>query len=75
MPSIVSIFTPSASGASTRQEQTSRPSIMTLQAPQSPEPQPSLLPVRPRSSRSTSSRVWPGSQRNSVGSPLMVVVT
>ena len=48
---------------------------MTLQAPQSPEPQPSLLPVRPSSSRSTSSRVCCGSQRNSVGSPLMVVVT
>src|SRR6478752_5405670 len=75
MPSIVSIFTPSASGARTRQEQTSRPSTMTLHAPQSPEPQPSLLPVRPRLSRSTSSRVWLGSQRYSVDAPLMVVVT
>src|SRR5207253_1597414 len=75
MPSMVSIFTPSASGASTRQLQTSRPLIVTLQAPQSPEPQPSLLPVSPRPSRRTSSRVWLASQRYSVGAPLMVVLT
>src|SRR5258707_4933780 len=75
MPSMVSIFTPSASGASTRQLQTSRPLIVTLQAPQSPEPQPSLLPVSPRLSRRTSSRVWLASQRYSVGAPLMVVLT
>ena len=66
---------PRASGASTRQEQTSRPLTMTLQAPQSPEPQPSLLPVSPRLSRRTSSRVWLASHRNSVGAPLMVVLT
>ena len=38
-------------------------------------PQPSLLPVRPSESRSTSSRVWLASHRNSVGAPLMVVLT
>ena len=48
---------------------------MTLHAPQSPDAQPSLLPVRPSSSRSTSSSVCCGSQRNSTGSPLIVVVT
>ena len=36
-----------------------------VQAPQSPEPQPSLLPVRLSSSRSTSSMVCCGSHRNS----------
>ena len=46
MPSIVSIRRPPTSQPSTRHEQTSRPSSMTLQAPQSPEAQPSLLPVR-----------------------------
>src|SRR6516165_5662101 len=48
---------------------------MTVQAPQSPELQPSLLPVRLSSSRSTSSKVCCGSQRNSMGSPLMIVDT
>ena len=43
-PSMVSILRPAASTASIRQEQTSRPSTITLQAPQSPEPQPSLRP-------------------------------
>ena len=55
MPSIVSISWPPASAPSTRQEQTSRPSSVTEQAPQSPVPQPSLLPVRPSRSRRTSS--------------------
>ena len=53
---------PSASAPSTRQEQTSRPSRMMLQAPQSPVPQPSLAPVRPSRLRSTSSSVSSGSQ-------------
>jgi len=64
---------PSASTASIRHEQTMRPSTVTVQAPQSPELHPSLLPVRCSSSRSTSSRVSCGSHRNSVGSPLMMV--
>ena len=41
----------SASTPSTRQEQTSRPSTVTLQAPQSPVAQPSLVPVSPSWSR------------------------
>src|SRR5262249_3504608 len=75
MPSIVSIARPSASTASIRHEQTRRPSTITLQAPQSPELQPSLLPVRWSSSRSTSSSVSCGSHRNSVGSSLILVDT
>ena len=63
MPSMVPILRPSASAPSTRQEQTRRPSTVTLQAPQSPVPQPSLAPVRPRRSRSTSSSVSSASQR------------
>ena len=51
------------------------PSQMTVQAPQSPDAQPSLLPVRPSTSRSVSSRVCCVSHRNSTGSPLIVVVT
>ncbi len=54
MPSMVSMLWPSASAPSTRQAHTSRPSSITLQAPQSPDAQPSLLPVSCSSSRSTS---------------------
>ena len=43
--------------ASIRQLATSLPSTWTVQAPQSPVPQPSLGPVSPRSSRSASSSV------------------
>src|SRR3954468_23577097 len=74
MPSMVPISAPSASTARTKHEQTSLPSTVTLQAPQSPVPQPSLVPVRPSVLRSTSSRLLPGSARNSTGSPLMLVV-
>src|ERR1700694_3383169 len=50
-------------------------STVMLHAPQSPEAQPSLEPVRPRGPRSASSMVSLGSHRNSAGSPLMDVVT
>src|SRR3954447_9471902 len=46
-----------------------------LQAPQSPDAQPSFEPVRPTGPRNASSMVSFGSQRNSTGSPLMVVET
>ena len=46
-----------------------------MQAPQLPLLQPSLAPVSRRLSRSTSSRLCRGSQRNSAVSPLTVVVT
>src|SRR5215472_16650894 len=75
MPSTVVILRPSASAPSIRHEHTIWPSAMTVQAPQSPELQPSLLPVRLSSSRNTSSRVCCGSHRNSTGSPLMIVDT
>src|SRR5215469_158200 len=75
IPSTVVILWPSASAPSIRHEQTMWPSTMTVQAPQSPELQPSLLPVRLSSSRNTSSKVCCGSQRNSTGSPLITVVT
>ena len=45
MPSMVLMSWPSASADSIRQEQTSRSSSMMLQAPQSPEAQPSFEPV------------------------------
>ena len=75
MPSMVPISRPSASAPSTRQEQTRRPSTVTLQAPQSPVPQPSLAPVRPRRLRSASSSVSSASQIKSTLSPLTVVET
>src|ERR1700756_2379651 len=75
MPSMVRISWPSASAASIRQEQTSRPSSVIEQAPQSPEEQPSLEPVRPSEPRKASSMVSYGSHRNSIGSPLTVVET
>ena len=71
---MVPIDLPLASTPSIRQEQTSRPSTVTLQAPQSPVEQPSLVPVRPNWSRRASSRVSCGSHRNSTGSPLTVAV-
>src|ERR1700751_3922940 len=75
MPSIVVMFLPSASTPSMRQEQTILPSTMIVHAPQSPDAQPSLLPVNPSTSRSVSSMVCCVSHRNSEGSPLIVVVT
>src|SRR5882757_8321220 len=75
MPSMLRSSWPSASTASIRQEQTRRSSSVMLHAPQSPDAQPSFEPVRPSGPRSASSMVSPGSQRNSTGSPLMVVET
>src|SRR5262245_32980884 len=66
---------PCTSGPRTRHEFTSRPSRITLHAPQLPLLQPSLLPVSLSSSRSTSKRLCRGSQRKSAGFPLMVAWT
>ena len=49
----------------TRQESTGSPSISTVQAPHSPSPQPSLVPVRPSGPRSRSSS-------RAIGSPSRV---
>ena len=51
-PSTVSTVRPPTWPIATRQAQTCRPSSRTVQAPQSPASQPTLVPVRPRSSRS-----------------------
>ena len=51
---------PSACSTGTRQLFTSSPFMRTEQEPHSPSPQPSLVPVRCRSSRSTSSRRFMG---------------
>src|ERR1700761_5842560 len=75
MPSMVVTDLPSASTPSIRQEQRILPSTMMVHAPQSPDAQPSLLPVRPSTSRSVSSMVCCVSHRYSTGSPLIVVVT
>ena len=65
MPSIVSTEELLASAANTKQEQTNLPLKITLQAPQSPVPQPSLLPVRFRRSLRESNSVSSGSHKNS----------
>src|SRR4029077_10291561 len=52
---MVRIDAPSACSTGTRQLFTSAPSISTEQAPHSPSPQPSFVPVRRNCSRSTSS--------------------
>ena len=72
---IVSMFAPSASTPSTRQEVTIRPSMLTVQAPQFPSLQPSLVPVRPISSLRHSSKLCLGSHRKSTCSPFIVVCT
>ena len=51
-----------------------RPSTRTVQAPQSPVPQPSLVPVRLRSSRSTSFKVRQGSTDRETSSPFTIKV-
>ena len=68
MPSTVRrSYDPLASAPRTRQEQTSLPSSMMLQAPQSPVPQPSPAPVRPSRLRNTSSSGSSGAQTKSPG--------
>src|SRR5688572_14636126 len=74
-PSMVVTLRPSTSAPITRHELTSRPSSTTLHAPQLPLLQPSFAPVSRSSSRSTSSKLCRGSQRNSVSRPLTVVRT
>src|SRR5262249_59886382 len=66
---------PSASTASIRHEQIMVPSTITVQAPQSPVPHPSLVPVNIISSRRTSRSVCWGSHRYSYSSPFTVVAT
>src|SRR5688572_8249661 len=60
---------PAHSRARTRQESCGSPSRRTAQAPHSPSSQPCLVPVRPKSSRSTSSSVLYGANVASRVSP------
>ena len=59
-PSTVVTLRPSHCPAATRHELTTSPSSITVHAPHSPSPQPSLVPVRRRSSRKRSSRRFHG---------------
>ena len=69
-PSTVRTIRPSTWQIGTRQASTTWPSRSTEQAPHSPSPQPSFVPVSPRSSRRTSSsRRMPGTS-TSAGAPL-----
>src|SRR5580658_1985575 len=61
---------PSACNTGTRQLFTSSPFMRTEQEPHSPSPQPSLVPVKCRSSRSTSSRRFIGGALTVRDSPL-----
>ena len=56
----------------TRHELTGRPSTSTVHAPHSPSPHPSLVPVSPQSSRSTSSSRFIGCASTRVRLPLSV---
>src|SRR3989339_1139392 len=55
-----------------RQELTAFPSTNTRQDPHSPSPQPSLVPLRPRSPRMNSSSVLEESRSRSIFTPLTV---
>ena len=61
---------PAAWASGTMQLQTWAPSSNTVQAPQSPALQPTLVPVRPRSSRSASARRVIGGAATKTGRPL-----
>src|SRR6266487_3407191 len=60
---------PSASNPNIKHERIDRPSTRTVQVPHSPSSQPCFVPVKPRSSRSTSSSVLCGAKATSTGSP------
>src|SRR5262249_9507590 len=65
---------PCASSAKIKQESAVLPSSSTVQAPPSPSLQPSLVPVRCSSSRSSCSNDWRGSMATSYGVPFTVNV-
>jgi hypothetical protein len=69
-PSMVVIDRPTTSPTGVRQARTAIPSTSSLQAPQTPSPQPYLVPVSPHSSRTTSSRDRDGSSRTDRSMPL-----
>ena len=70
---MVSTFRPSTSRAGKRQALTARPSTSTVQAPHSPSPQPSLVPVRSSSGpRSRSISRWSARAITCTGEPFSV---
>src|SRR5437870_5955245 len=69
MPSTVFTRRPAQARPSSRQESTGVPSSSTVQVPHSPSSQPCFVPVKARSSRSTSSSVLCGAKATSTGSP------
>ena len=71
-PSMVSTMAPSACTASIRQLRTERPSIMTLQAPQTPCSQPTWVPVRRSVWRRKSARCRRAATEAQTGLPLSV---
>src|SRR5262245_43977567 len=72
---MVTIFLPAAVVAAARQERFGTPSISTVQAPQAPTPQPYLVPVNARRSRSTSSNVSEAETSRRWSAPLMLRVS
>src|SRR6266550_3367906 len=72
MPSMVSTSRSSASSPSIKQDKIERPSTRMVHVPHSPNSQPCLVPVNPRSSRRTSSSVLCGAKATSAVSPLRV---
>src|SRR5660398_274518 len=68
-PSMVTTSAPSTSTAGKTQEFTATPSTRTVQAPQSPPPQPSLDPMRSRSSLRMRRRLQPVRTATLTGSP------
>ena len=71
-PSTVMTSRPATCPTGVMQEHTCRPSSNTVQAPQSPASQPTLVPVSARSSRSTWTSLRIGSTPTSAGFPLSV---
>ncbi len=59
----------------TRQAQVCRPSSSTVQAPQSPASQPTLVPVRPRSSRNADASRVTGGPFQAAAQPFRVNAT
>src|SRR4030088_83998 len=73
-PSTVVTVLPATAPAGSRQLVTGTPSSRTVHAPQTPAPQTSLVPVRPRPSRSISINSVSGLSRSISRRPLIVTV-
>src|SRR5215510_15452354 len=71
-PSMVATSAPSTNDARYRQPDTARPFTSTVQQPQSPWPQASRAPVRPKCPCSSSIRLWCGATLAVTARPLSV---